>query len=90
MEAELKQATFEGKDKYTMPSKDSIIKKDFSITVEEIENGFILRKSYDIKYKDESGNIQYDYFTKKWFSKDNPMQIDESKMEEETLADKFD
>lgn len=86
---ELKTASFEGKDTFKMPPKESIIKKSFNLTIEEIENGFILRKSYDIKYKDESGETQYEYFTKKWFSEDNPMQIDESKVEE-SLADKFD
>lgn len=88
MEAKLKNASFESKGTQSLPKGAKILKKGFTITVEEIENGFVLRKSYDIKYQlgDDTG---YEYYTKKWFSKDNPLQIDESAMEESTLADNF-
>lgn len=90
---ELKSASFEGKTKVGIPKDATILKKDVSITVEEIENGFIIRKSYDIKYYTESEdgekNTQYEYYTKKWYSEDNPIQIDEDFEEEMSLAEKF-
>ncbi len=85
----LKSASLEKKKDFTLPKGATIISKEVRLSVEEIENGFLLRKSYDIKWtngEDDASN--YDYFTRTWFSKDNPIQItmpDESK----SLADKL-
>ncbi len=91
MSAELlKSASLEKRKDFTLPKGASIISKEVRLNVEEIENGFLLRKSYDIKWtNEESDDSNYEYFTRTWFSKDNPIQItmpDESK----SLADKLD
>lgn len=86
----LKSASLEKKKDFTLPKGGTIISKEVRLNVEEIENGFLLRKSYDIKWTSkESDDSNYEYFTRTWFSKDNPIQItmlDESK----SLADKLD
>lgn len=84
---ELKNASFESKTKVNIPSEAKIMKKDFTIRVKEIENGYLIEKSYDIKYTYE-GDPHYEYYTKTWFSEENPMSIDIEEPEE--LADKFD
>ena len=88
MEAILKDASFESKSKFSLPEGAEIIKKSYNISVEEIENGFVIRKSYDIEYQTDERK-DYAYYTKKWFSKKNPMQI--ADVEKETpLEDKLD
>lgn len=85
---ELKNASYTSKESHGMPDKKNIIKKDTSINVEEIENGFLITKSCDIKYKNEDGNTDYLYITKKIFSEKNPLKIEEP--EDNTyLADQF-
>ena len=82
---ELNEAVFKSKEENEIPSESKIIKKDVRLEVEEIENGFLVVKSADVKYLDENGNTQYCYPCKKYFSKTNPLKI-----EEKSLADKFD
>jgi len=82
-------AEFESKREFNLPEGATIIKKSSSISVEEIENGFILRKSYDIQWAslESPTDTKYEYFTKKWYSKENPIQITMPK--EKSLADKL-
>ena len=82
---ELSRATFRSKEENKVPSGWEIVKKETRLEVEEIENGFLVVKSADIKYLDENGNTQWCYPCKKYFSKTNPLKI-----EEKSLADKFD
>jgi hypothetical protein len=77
--------SYDSKEVSTLPEGAEVIKKSHSIRVEEIENGYIVCKSYDIKYT-LNGDTDYLYYTKKVFSKDNPIQVDEDKM----LAEYFD
>lgn len=77
--------SFEGKDKTKLPKGAEEIKRDVRVTVEEIENGFIVKKTFDIKYA-LGKNTDYLYYTKKVYSETNPIQIKEDKM----LADYFD
>ena len=81
-------AEFEGKKQFKLPEEAIVIKNSHTISVKEIENGFILRKSYDIKYTLGTDN-NYEYFTKEWWSKKNPLKITMPK-EEKSLADKLD
>lgn len=83
-----KNASFKGKEKNQLPEGAEIIKKDVSLTVEEIENGYLIVKSYDIRYKLKD-TIHYEYVTKKWYTKNNPMTIDLKAVKEKPLADKF-
>lgn len=89
MGEKIQNASYEGKSSFKLPKGAKIVKKDYSIRVEEIENGFIVSKNYDIKYilGDESN---YEYFTKKWYSEDNPLSIDTDEDMEISLADKLD
>lgn len=83
----IENAEFEGKKEFKLPEGAVIIKNSHTISVREIENGFILRKSYDIKYMvgDES---QYEYYSKEWFSEKNPLTITMPKGEK-SLAEKL-
>jgi len=72
--SEILNASFRGKEKAKLPDGASIISKNTNISVEEIENGYLVCKNYDIKYKD-GDRTDYVYFCKKWFSKENPIEI---------------
>lgn len=79
---------FESKSEVSLPEGATIIKKSHTIRVQEIENGFLICKNYDIKYQlSGSDHSDYMYHEKKWYSKDNPMKIEEPK--EKSLADKL-
>lgn len=67
-----------------LPEGSTIISKDVNFSVEEIENGYLLVKTFEIRY---SLNDQTDYlhYSRKMFSEDNPIQINEEVM----LADNF-
>lgn len=74
-----------------MPKGARILSKNVRVEVEEIENGFLLTKCYDIKYEYTSGTekevrTDYLYFNKKWFSKTDPLEV---KLDDKTLADSF-
>ena len=77
MEA-LSRASFKSKEVDNIPKGAKILSKDVSITVEEIENGFLICKSSDVKYEGKNGNTEYSYNTKKYFAKENPLDIDMS------------
>jgi hypothetical protein len=77
--------SFEGKTKTKIPEGAEIISKKINISVKEIENGFIIRKNYDIKYS-LGDDVQYLYFDKEVYAEENPIKIEEDKM----LAEYFD
>lgn len=77
--------SFQGKDKPQLPKGAKVIKKTVNTTVEEIENGFIVIKNFDIKYS-LGKNSDYLYYNKKVYSETNPIEIKEDKM----LAEYFD
>lgn len=89
MGKEILNAEFEGKKEFTLPEGAVILKSNYTISVREIENGFILKKSYDIKYMIED-ETQYEYFNKEWYSKENPLKITLPKESSKSLADKLD
>ena len=77
--------SFEGKDKTKLPEGAEVISKNVNITVKEIENGFVCRKNYDIKYI-LGEKTDYLYYNREVYFKENPIQIKEDKM----LASYFD
>jgi hypothetical protein len=77
--------SFEGKDKTKLPEGAEVVSKRVNITVKEIENGFIIRKNYDIKYV-LGDNTDYLYYNKEVYAEENPIKIEEDKM----LAEYFD
>lgn len=87
----LENVSLENKSSFKLPEGATIVKQSENISVKEIENGFILRKSYDIQWMpagQSEGNTKYEYFTKEWYSKENPIKITMPK--EKSLADKLD
>lgn len=69
-----------------VPSGAEILSQTKETNVREIENGFILVKRIETKYKTEDGT-DWDYSTKEYFSKKNPLKI---KLDDKSLADSFD
>ncbi len=67
----IKSITKKGKDK-----------KEERVSVEEIENGFLITKS--IQHENKKGEWKFD--TKKWYSKTNPLEF----AKDTPLADAFD
>jgi len=84
MDEEAKEVSYESKEKASIPKGAKILKKEVRIAIREIENGFILRKSFDIKYSVDD-KTDYTYFSKETYYKENPVQIDDK-----MLADYFD
>jgi hypothetical protein len=86
---ELMNARIEGKKEFSLPEGATIVKKSVDITVREIENGFVIKKSYDIQWSpEESTDTKYDYFCKEWYQKENPVKINMPK--DKSLAEKLD
>jgi hypothetical protein len=84
----LKSARLESKKNFTLPKGATVTKKNVSLTVREIENGYLLSKSYDLEWSDEKGSNHYEYYTKEWFSETNPIEI--NMPDQKSLADKLD
>lgn len=84
----LKSARLESKKNFVLPKGATVKKKNVSLTVREIENGFLLSKSYDLEWTDANGSNYYEYFTKEWYSETNPIEI--NMPDEKSLADKLD
>ena len=75
---------------FVLPKGAILIKSTENISVRKIVNGYVLRKSYDIKWKAKSDeDTQYDYYSKEWYSQENPVSITMPKMNK-SLADKLD
>lgn len=71
---------------HSIPEGAKILDKRTTIEVEEIENGFLIKKICDIKYE-KDGEIGWCDSCKKYFSKEDPLQV---KVEETSLAQFFD
>lgn len=92
MEDSLSRASFRGKETFKLPAGAKVISKEVTVDVEEIENGFLVCKRTEFKYRmKERDYNDYGSITKKFFSKENPLTLDESLMEDskESVADKF-
>lgn len=87
MEA-LSRATFKQKEVDSIPKGAKILSKDVSVTVEEIENGFLVSKSTEVKYEHEK-RTDWSHNTKKYFAKENPLELDMEKISDKSLADNF-
>jgi hypothetical protein len=69
------------------PKGATIVSKSETTSSEQIENGWLITKSYDISYKlNKESGTDYCYYTKKWYSKDDPMMNNKGK----ALYDLFD
>jgi len=71
-----------------IPKGAIILSQNVSTNVEEIENGYLITKTTDTKYKtSKDGYSDWNYETKKWYSKIDPLEI---KTTDKSLADAFD
>jgi hypothetical protein len=68
-----------------IPEGAEILKKETTIRVEKIENGYLVCKNTEVKYQLEE-RTDWAYIDKKYFSKTDPMQI---KLNGKSLADDF-
>ena len=85
----LNNVEVEEQKSFVLPAGSTIIKKTINMSVRKIKNGYVLRKSYDIKLKPErSDDTRYEYYSDEWFSKDNPITVKMPK--EKSLAEKLD
>lgn len=84
MEDKVSSIRIEEKSKSTLPKGAKILSRSLDASVRQIENGYVLRKSYDIKYS-IGDKIDYMYYTTEVYSEENPVEIKKSSM----LADIF-
>lgn len=70
------------------PAGAKIISESVRTETEEIENGWILTKNYDVSYM-LGKEKNWTYYTKKWFSKTNPITVTVN-VNDKALADQFD
>lgn len=88
--AELKNASFTGKSKDTLPAGAKVIKQTTNVEVEEIENGFLVTKRTEYEYQmKDKGYTDWKTIYKKYYSKTNPLTIDLDDIGKESIADKF-
>ena len=79
--------TSEKEQKKEVPKGATIVRKSVRTETEQIENGWLISKNYDIQYKMKSdGYTEYAYYTKKWYTKDDPLEV---KLTDASLADEF-
>jgi hypothetical protein len=70
-----------------IPAGATVINKNCTVNIEEIENGYLITKNYDLRYqsKDEK-HTEYLYWSENYYTEDEPMlSIDGTK----SLADIF-
>ena len=80
----------DGTEKTKIPKNATIISTDVDITVEEIENGFLISKEFRTKYQMPNNSyVDWDYQTKKFYSKTNPIKIEDNSKDKD-LASIFD
>lgn len=78
-------STMTQEKKKEVPKGAKIISKTVRTETEEIENGFLVSKNYDVSYE-VNGNRDYAYYSKKWYSKEDPLTIT---LNDKSLADAF-
>lgn len=78
------------------PDGATILSKNVTTSTEEIENGYLITKSVDGYYKTSKGkdnsnntdnNEKWYNYSKKWYSKTDPLTI---KLDNKSLAESFD
>lgn len=70
-----------------IPKGAIIISSNVKTDVEEIENGYLITKRTETRYKmKESEYGDWHYLTQKWYSKEDPLTID---VNDKSLSDAF-
>jgi hypothetical protein len=75
------------KESNPLPEGAKVVSTSVRVEVEEIENGFLITKNIETKYK-KKGAEYHDWHneTRKYYSEDDPLSID---TEDKALADLF-
>lgn len=76
-------------EKKSLPAGAIVISKEVTITVKEIENGFIISKRTEYRYtKNKNGDSYGDWLTveKEWYSATDPIEVT---TKDKSLADVF-
>jgi len=79
----------EGLESYNSPPPKGaeIISRSVRVETEQIENGWLISKYYDGRYKTKGDDsTQYFNYCKKWYSEEDPLSIE---LTDKTLADAF-
>ena len=70
-----------------IPAGATIVSKTIRTETEKIENGWLISKNFDITYKEPGAECNsYSYYTKKWYSKTEPLEV---KIGDKSLAEEF-
>lgn len=77
--------TSEKKESREPPKGAKILSQTVTTSTEQIENGWLICKNYDIKYQ-INGDTNWSYYSKKWYSKTDPLEV---KLTDASLADEF-
>lgn len=80
-------SSIEKKQDERPPKGAKVTRQSIRTETEEIENGFLVSKNYDGSWVDSKGENHYFYFSKKWFSKDDPLTVT---VNDKDLASEFD
>ena len=73
-----------------IPKGARITRKSKTTSVEKIENGYIITENWDISYEYKEGKEtrnDYKYITKKYYSKEDPVEFTGSKALSELFED---
>jgi hypothetical protein len=84
---ENKSLTITAKEKPIMPDMHKILSKSVNTTIEEIENGYLIVKRYEMRYQSKDGESNWFEYCTKTYSEENPIQPSEPKSG--TIADFF-
>jgi hypothetical protein len=81
------RTSMEQKKDKEVPAGADIVSSNITTETEEIENGWLITKRYDVTYRAKgSEHTDYAYFNKKWFSKTDPLTIN---ITDKSLAEAF-
>lgn len=81
------RTSIEETKKQEVPKGATIISSDITTETEQIENGWLVTKRYEIRYRmKESDSNDYAYYTKKWYSEEDPLTIN---VTDKSLAEAF-
>lgn len=78
----------EGKETKKLPAGATVIDKDVTVTVKEIENGYIICKRVEYKFSTKERGTDWLSLTKEWYSAEDPLEIKIADSNQE-LADAF-
>ena len=69
------------------PAGATIVSKTIRTETEQIENGWLISKNLDISYRMKGDTYdKYTYYTKRWYSKTDPLEV---KVTDASLSDEF-